>query len=87
MVIAKKLRQLLVWVFRTTTVKGKVQQKNMLRQIQKSLIEGINKHGAFLEDKSWISNEIKEEFENERTSTEFYQELENYHPRDKHNRS
>ncbi|MCE8163707.1 MAG: DUF262 domain-containing protein [Candidatus Moeniiplasma glomeromycotorum] len=85
-IITGKFKKLLMWVFRTTTIKGKVQQKNILRQFQKSLIEDINDKGIFLEDGSWVNNEIQKEFDEE-NSVDFYRELENYNPKDKHNRS
>jgi len=85
-VIANKLKELLIWVFRTTTIKQRVRQKNILRQFQNDLIKGINNNKTFLEDKSYVNNEIQKELEEE-NSADFYKELENYQSKDKHNRS
>lgn len=84
--IARKLKKLLIWVFRTTTIKQRIQQKNILRKFQNDLIKGINNNKIFLENKSYVDNEIQEEFDEE-NSADFYKNLENYYPKDKHNRS
>lgn len=86
LIITRKFKKLLMWVFRTTTIKQRIQQKNILRQFQSGLIKGINDDEIFLEDKSYTNNEIQEEF-NEENSVDFYKMLEAYQSKDKHNRS